>query len=189
MEQDPAKSGVRIAEYRHGAWSGEFPTIIVATLYFVAGGVAGGILSAIGKDVWEKLKLYLRKRFLKLERERLLKQGTREPRDRVLAVYILGNINDVPLIYYSIPAENDLYLEFDYDNLLQAEEKIRALIDTGKINKNIILGINLGKLGSGPYLSIFKEIPSQRTLDGPDAFTPHHEKTIEEITELISKEQ
>ena len=180
-EQKGKQPGIKIREYRHGAWSGEFPTIIVATLSFVA----GGFLSAIGKDIWEKLKLYLKRRFLTMEQDRLLKQGTREGRSRVLAVYIVGNLNDVPLIYYSVPAENDLSLEFSHDDLLHAEEEIKALIDRGIMKQNIILGINLGKLGRGPYLSIFKEIPSQHTLDGPDPFPTHDVKTIEEIKLLI----
>jgi hypothetical protein len=181
MKQEPKQSEITIREYHHYAWSGEFQTIIVATISLVG----GGILSAIGKDIWEGLKLFLEKRFLTLERDKLSKQGTHEGRSRVLAVYIVGNLDDVPLVYYSVPAENDLRLEFSYDDLLYAEEEMRALIHGGIIKKNIILGINLGKLGRGPYLSVFKEIPSQHTLDGPDAFPTHDVKTIEEIKLLI----
>jgi len=52
MTQSLKEIGIQIKEYRHGAWSGEFPTIIVAVL----SGITGGMLGAIGKDIWEVLK-------------------------------------------------------------------------------------------------------------------------------------
>lgn len=88
------QSKIKIIEYRYGAWSGEFPTIIVAIL----SGIAGGILSSIGEDIWKKLKEYIYKRFSKLERDRLSKRGTRKARSRVICVYIVTEVNDVPLI-------------------------------------------------------------------------------------------
>jgi hypothetical protein len=175
------QAGIKIHEYRHGAWSGEFPTIIVATL----SALAGGVLSSIGGDIWKALKVYLKKRFELFERDRQSKKGTRKGRSHVLSVFIVAELDGVPLVYYSIPTSNEIHLDFDHDELLRVEAEIRALIRSDKINKNKFLGINLSKLGSGPCLSIFKEIPSQKTMDGPGEFAPREEKTMEEIITFL----
>jgi len=126
----------------------------------------------------------LKKRFLTLEQDRQAKKGTRAPRSRVFSVYILAYFNDVPLIYYSIPTENTLYLDFKKEELLLLEAEIEQLIKTGLINKDRFVGINLAKIG-GACLSIFTEIPSQRMMDGPEAIKDGQEKTIEEIKTLL----
>jgi hypothetical protein len=177
------KPEIRIAEYRHGAWSGEFPTIIVV----IVTALAQGVLSSIGGDIWKKLKEYIKKRYKKYEDDRQSKRGTRQPRSRVLSIYFMTYLNDVPVIYYSMPSETGLSLDFDEKELICVEKEIRTLIREGKLNKKKFLGINLLRLGKGPCISIFKEIPSQATMDGPDAFASREEKTIEEIKKLLGK--
>lgn len=171
------QTGIKINEFRHGAWSGEFPTIIVATLTMLA----GGVLSAVGKDIWESLKGFLKKRFDLFEKDRQSKKGTRKPRSHVLVIYIVGELEGMPIIYYTIPVNSEIQFDFDKDELLCAEAKIRLLIRAGKIANNKFLGINLQKLGNNRYLNIFDAIPSQKTMDGPGTFVPNEEKTIEEI--------
>src|ERR1017187_3938417 len=102
-KHDPAESGVKVREYYHGAWNGEFPTIIVATLTFVAGGIATGVLSAIGKDVWETLKKWLKRRYHNYEQDRQSKKGTRKPRNRVMSIFFVAHIKAIPIIYYMLP--------------------------------------------------------------------------------------
>jgi hypothetical protein len=182
--QNPSESGIKIREYYHGAWSGEFPTIIVVTLAFAAGSIATGALSAIGKDIWETLKVWMKRRFNKFEQYRQSQEGTRNPRNRVISVYIVGQIGDVPIIYYIIPSKGQLDIDFDINDLLKAEAKIRTLLDAIKSRKDY-LGINLAKMGSASCFSIFAEIPSQRWFDGPNAFNSPEEHTIEELKVLL----
>jgi hypothetical protein len=179
----PMQNGIEVREYRHGAWSGEFPTIIVVTLSMLA----GGILSAVGKDIWEALKGFLKKRFDLLEKDRQSKKGTREPRSHVLVIYIVGELEGIPVVYYSAPLDGEIRVDFGRDQLLRAEAKIGILIRAGKISSNKFLGISLQKLGSERYLSIFHAIPSQRTMDGPGSFAPDEEKTIEEIEIVLRR--
>lgn len=177
------RTGIKVCEYRHGAWSGEFPTIIVVTLSMLA----GGILSAVGKDIWEALKRYLKKRFDLLEKDRQSKRGTREPRSQVLVVYIVGEMERIPVVYYSAPLDNEIRFDFDRDHLLRAEAQIAVLIRAGKITSGKFLGINLQKLESERYLSIFHAIPSQITMDGPGSLAPDEETTIEEIEIVLRR--
>lgn len=86
-----------------------------------------------------------------------------------------------------MPSENDLCLDFDNTDLLHVEAEIQDLIGARKVNNKLFLGINLAKLGRGPCLSIFKEIPSQRWMNGPDAFNAREEKTLEEILKQLKE--
>jgi tetratricopeptide (TPR) repeat protein len=162
--------GIEVKEYSLGAYTGEFPTILVAIL----SGIVGGILSEIGVDIWKALKGYLQKRFRELERDRKIKEKTSQGRYRVITAYIITESDRVPLIYCASPIYDELTLDFDFEELVRAESEIRLLIKAKKINKSEFLGINLNKLGNGPYLSTFKAIPNERSI--VDEITADKEK-------------
>jgi hypothetical protein len=182
MTKNLEEVGIKVREYRHGAWNGEFPTIIVAVL----SGITGGMLGAIGKDIWKVLKDRLKKRFHALEQDRQAKKDTRAPRSHVFSVYIVTLFNGVPVIYYSIPAESQIHLDFNKEELLCLEAEIERLIKGGLINKDRFVGINLAKVG-GASLSIFTETPSQQMMAGPEAFKSRQEKTIEEMKNVLGQ--
>lgn len=154
------RSGIEIKEEMLGAYTGEFPTILVAML----GGIAAGLLSAIGREVWEVLKSSLSKRVRKMELDRQSKEDTREGRCRVVMVYIVGELSGVPVVYYSAPDKEVLNLEFDREHLEKAESDIRIMIKAGECSQNQFLGINLKGLGHGTHLRQFKSIPSEGSI-------------------------
>ncbi len=151
---------IEIKEHRLGAFTGEFPTILVALL----SGIAGGMLGAIGSDIWKALKEYLQKRYRELESDRKSKENTREGRSRVLTVYIVTEIDGVPLVYYVVPADETLPLDLDFDALSKAEDDVSMLLKAKKLNRNEFLGINLGTLGRGPYLRRFDALPLEDAI-------------------------
>lgn len=152
--------GIEIREHSLGAYTGEFPTILVALL----SGIAGGMLGAIGSDLWKVLKDYLQKRFRELESDRRSKEDTRDGRYRVLIVYVVTEVEGVPVVYYALPEEDHLRLEFDHETLVEAESDIRMLVRAKKLGKDSFLGVNLSTLGRGPYLRLFDAIPSEDTI-------------------------
>jgi len=146
-----------LGEPGDGAYTGELQTIILV----LVSGIAGGLLSAIGGDIWSKLKSYLQKRYRELETDRQKKASTRH---RVRTVYIVCQPKEVPIIYYAIPSDGEVDLDFDQDWLAQAEADIQMLIRAGKVRKNRFMGIHLKNLGKKPFFRRFEQIPSGETI-------------------------
>lgn len=159
--------GIEVKEEILGAFTGIFPAIILA----VMSGIAGGLLSEIGKDIWIKLKAYFKKRFLKMDKS---KGGN----CKVYGVYAISEINKVPVVYYSIPEKDHLELDFDWSELEAADSEIRSLIKAKRLSKKEFLGINLGRLGRGPYFRFFKNLPDEETII--------NEMTIKDLEKLES---
>lgn len=164
-----------LGEPGDGGYTGEFQTIFLVIL----SGIAGGFLSGIGKDIWEKLKTYIKNRYRDLEVDRKKKELNREERRRICAAYLVYQSGQIPIIYYAYPSEGNLELAFDKTLLAQAENDIKALIRAGKVREGELLGIHLTNIGTKPFLRQFKEIPSGKIileemamkLEGVEAWT------------------
>jgi len=117
-------TNIEVAEHSLGAYTGEWPTILVAAL----AGIGGGLLSSIGKEIWETLKSFLQQRFRALEAHRKANERIRKERRRVFKVYIVSEVEGVPIVYYASPAQDYLPLDFDPEVLRVAEAEIRILI-------------------------------------------------------------
>jgi len=143
--------GIQIKFQAHGAHSGEFPTIIMVLL----GGIAGGMLGAMGTDIWNSLKKYLTNAYSLQENKRKELLGTREPRYNILAAYIIHTLSGIPIIYYSIPQKNRIELEFDIETLKKVEDEISFLIEANLLSSENFLGVNLTNLNDGRYFRLY----------------------------------
>jgi tetratricopeptide (TPR) repeat protein len=171
--------GIEVREERLGAATGEFPTILIA----IVSAVLGGMLGAIGEDIWKALREHLSERYQRLERDRRLKNATSKERSRVYTVYVVTHTNGIPVVYFSRPMDGVLNLEFDPAQLAQAESDIQILIKAKKVDQGDFLGINLGHLGRGPFLYSFEAIPSKETLFQNEITADHDE--VEALTHAL----
>ena len=144
-------------KFQGGASSGDFITIAIVAM----SGVVGGLLGAIGEDLWKATKTYLKKRIQQKEND----SGTNGGRWVVLGVFFVTQRADVPIVYFVMPSKGNFNYEFSLAQLQDAEDDIKLLIDSGKLNKEDFLGINLSCLAHGiPYLRFFKGMPTSGTI-------------------------
>lgn len=170
------KDGIIIKEIWMGAATGEFQTILVVAI----SGIAGGLLSAIGKDLWGKLKTFLINRYNEIEDDRKKKEKTRKERKRLRSIHFVGEYKDVPIVYLTSPQDSSLSLSLDKDTLIKIEEDIKLLIHGNKVKSDNFLGINLDNIGNKHYLRKLENIPKSEAdiikdihadLDGAEIYT------------------
>ncbi|MCE5311750.1 MAG: hypothetical protein LLF86_01205 [Nitrospiraceae bacterium] len=153
-EQQLKNFGIEIIEHHRGL-TGE-----LAILVAVLSGVGGGLLSEIGKDIWQALKKYIAKRIIRPDKD----AGEQTPdAKKAQAVFIESRIHNVPVVYY-IYAGKELPAEFDMKAIAEAENEIRQLVEKGKIESHRFLGIKLDKAGKGAYLRQFTGMSSNDLL-------------------------
>jgi len=151
-----ARLGIEIREQPiSGAATGELPTIIIATL----AGVAGGLLGEIGKDIWGLLKSYFLKRYRQLEGDRQ-RRAPHGGRFLVKRIYVVSRICGVPVVYYFTPTQGNINLDVNKELLLLVEQDIAMLAKGGELTIPEFLGVDLNHLGDGPYLKGFKTLPN-----------------------------
>jgi tetratricopeptide (TPR) repeat protein len=179
MKQESAKDleryGVKVTEHSLGAFTGEFPTIIVVAL----SGIAGGLLGAIGTDIWEAIKKYVRHRVKSLHKDRERKKGKGEGRHNVINVYLIGDAIGFPIVYYSLPQGGIVMEDIDIDALRKTESDIVILAKAKKVQADSFYGINLATVGHGPHLRLMKAIPNS-----DDAIISEMTTDLEEIQGL-----
>jgi len=149
--------GIEIEEYSAGgALTGQelFPFIIVTIL--------SGFLSEIGKDLWRYTKEQISKRVMDLESRTgiVLSPSGR----KVSSVFFPTKIGNTTIIYYVHTEKGKVDLNFDDEQLKEAEAEI-VLLNQSITMGGVYWGIDLKNLGKGGYLWPFKEIPSRLNKD------------------------
>ncbi|GAI44381.1 unnamed protein product, partial [marine sediment metagenome] len=93
-------------------------------------------------------------------------------------VYVISEIDKVPVVYYSIPEKGHLGLDFNWSDLEDSDTELRHLIESKKLHKKRFLGVNLDRVGFGPYYRFFEEVPDEGIII--------HEMLIEDLEKLES---
>jgi Flp pilus assembly protein TadD len=153
--------GVEVREWSVGAFTGQFPTIIVVAI----GAVVGGMLKQIGADMWHEIQDRIKKRVRQLDEAR----RKAEAGHRVLTVFFVLREGSVPIVYYAHPKDGEVHLDCDKATLLQIDDEIAVLVRAGLVNAKQFLGVNLASAGNGPYLRFFEEIPSEASVPFEEA--------------------